>query len=136
MIGFDNWFAVENIFGHEFCFSNAEIVNVLAKGLSGELVIELQVHDTVKKPPEKWKKWDLVYIKICFFGVKEISMNVNHEHIFIKEFLVREAETECEYELDLQCGENYIKCNYAIARIQNIKPLVFDSDLQYYAVPE
>ena len=78
MKGFDNWFVVENIFGCEFCFSNAEIMNVVANGLRGELVLELQVNDLVKTHPKKWKKWDLVYIKICFFGVKEISMFVNH----------------------------------------------------------
>ena len=37
MKGFDNWFVVENIFGCEFCFSNAEIMNVVANGLRGEL---------------------------------------------------------------------------------------------------
>lgn len=136
MIGFDNWFAVEKIFGHEFCFSNAEIMNVIANGLRGELVLEVQVNDFVKTPPKKWKKWDLVYIKICFFGIKEISMFVNHEHICIKEFLVKKTKNDFEYELELQCGENYIKCNYAIARIQNIKPLVWDNNFQYYVVTE
>ena len=82
------------------------------------------------------EKWDLVYIKICFFGVKEISMFVNHEHICIKEFLVEKLEKDFEYELKVLCNQNYINCNYAIARIQNIKPLVWDDNFQYYIVPE
>ena len=136
MTGFDNWFVVERIFGREFCFSNAEIMNVVANGLCGELVLELQVSDLVKEHPKKWKNWDLVYLKICFFGVKEISMFVNHEHIHIKEFLVEKLEKDFEYELKVSCNENYIHCTYAIARIQNIKPLVWDNDFQYYIVPE
>ena len=48
MKGFDNWFVVENIFGCEFCFSNAEIMNVVANGLRGELVLELQVNDWLR----------------------------------------------------------------------------------------
>lgn len=136
MIGFDNWFTVESVFGHEFCFSNAEIMNVIANGLRGELVLEVQVNDFVKSPPKKWRKWDLVYIKICFFGIKEIAMFVNHEHIYIKEFLVKKTKKDFEYELEVLCGENYIKCNYAIARIQNIKPLVWENNFHYYVVPE
>lgn len=136
MIGFDNWFVVENIFGHKFCFSNAEIMNVVANGLRGELVLELQVSDLVEKHPKKWKRWDLVYVKICFFGVKEISMFVNHEHIRIKKFLVEKLEKDYEYKLNVLCNENYINCNYAIARIQNVKPLVWDDDFEYYIVPE
>lgn len=53
MIGFDNWFTLENVFGHEFCFSNAEIINAVANGLRGELVLEVQVSDLVKTPPQK-----------------------------------------------------------------------------------
>lgn len=136
MIGFDNWFVIEDIFGHDFCFSNAEIMNVVANGLRGELVLELQVNDLVKKQPPKWKKCDLVYVKICFFGVKEISMFVNHEHIHIKKFLVEKLEKDFEYELQVLCGENYVNCNYSVARIQNIKPLVWDESLQYYVVSE
>ncbi len=136
MIGFDNWFTIENIFGHGFCFSNAEIMNVVADGLRGELVIEMQVSDLVKTPPQKWKRWDMVYIKICFFGMREISMFVNHEHIRIKEFIVKKLGKDFEYELELFCGENYINCSYTIARIQNIKPLVWDDNLQYYVVQE
>lgn len=136
MIGFDNWFTIENIFGPEFCFSNAEIMNVVADGLRGELVLELQVNDRVKKHPEKWKKWDLVYIKICFFGLREISMFVNHEHIRINKFFVEKLDKSFEYGLQVLCGENYINCRYAIARIQNIKPLVWNDSLQYYVVPE
>lgn len=135
MIGFDNWFVVEHIFGSEFCFSDAEIMNVIADGLGGELVLELQVSDFVRTPPKKWKKWELVYLKICFFGVKEISMFVNHEHIHIKEFFVEKLEKDFEYKLNVLCHENYIHCTYAIARIQNIKPLVWDDNLQYYMVP-
>ena len=73
---------------------------------------------------------------ICFFGVKEISMFVNHEHICIKEFLVEKLEKDFEYELKVLCNQNYINCTYAIARIQNIKPLVWDDNFQYYIVPE
>ncbi len=136
MIGFDNWFIVENVFGHEFCFSDAEIINVVANGLRGELVLEVQVSDLVKTAPKKWKKWDLVYIKVCFFGIKEVSMNVNHENIRIKECLVKKMEKDFEYELVMKCGEKYINCTYTIARIQNIKPLVWDNDFHCYVVPE
>ena len=105
MFGFGDK-CVRSIFGCEFCFSNAEIMNVVANGLRGELVLELQVNDLVKTHPKKWKKWDLVYIKICFFGVKEISMFVNHEHICIKEFLVEKLEKDFEYKpgTDLRKG--------------------------------
>lgn len=100
------------------------------------MVLELQVNDRVKKHPEKWKKWDLVYIKICFFGLREISMFVNHEHIRINKFFVEKLDKSFEYGLQVLCGENYINCRYAIARIQNIKPLVWNDSLQYYVVPE
>ena len=134
MIGFDNWFVVDKIFGNEFCFSNAEIMNVVADGLRGELVLELQVDDIVKKHPEGWGRWDLVYIKICFFGMKEVSMFVNREHIRIKDFLVEKSERDFEYKLQVLSDENYINCSYSIARIQNVKPLVWDNNLQYYTV--
>ena len=136
MTGFDNWLVVEKIFGTDFCFSNAEIVNVIANGLAGTLTLELQVKDLVKVPPKKWKKWDLVYIKIVFMGVRECAMFVNHKHICIGEFRVRKTEKDFEHKLDVQCGEHYIKCNYSIARIQNVKPLVWDENFQYYVVPD
>ena len=45
-------------------------------------------------------------------------------------------EKDFQYELEVLCGENYINCNYASARIQNIKPLVWDDNFHYYVVPE
>ena len=63
-------------------------------------------------------------------------MFANHDHIHIKEFLVKKKEKDFQYELEVLCGENYINCNYAIARIQNIKPLVWDDNFHYYVVPE
>ena len=55
MTGFDNWLVVENIFGTDFSFFNAEIVNVIANGLAGTMTLELVVKDLVKVPPKKWK---------------------------------------------------------------------------------
>ena len=63
-------------------------------------------------------------------------MFANHDHIHIKDFFVKKGLNDFQYRLEILCGENYINCNYAIARIQNIKPLVWDEILNHYVVKE
>lgn len=33
MLGFDNWFVIQNMYGEDFSFLNAEIYNLKADGL-------------------------------------------------------------------------------------------------------
>lgn len=48
------------------------------------------------------------------------------DNICINEFRVEKLENDFEHKVQVLCGVNYIDCNYAIARIQNIKTIILE----------
>lgn len=130
MIGFDNWFVIQNIYGEEFSFQNAEILNLKADGLCRTLNLEIEVDNTVKHPPKRWKRWDKTYITIEFFCTNNISFTINQEHLSISNFSIDKSEDS--YIMKIFCGDNIIICQYMVARIQNITPLVWNEKTECY----
>lgn len=135
MEGFDNWFVIQKIYGEDFTFLNAEIMNAKADGLCGTLELELQVSDIVKCPPKRWKKWDKTYITIEFFCVKSITMSIiNGEHLVISSFSTKRINNNYNYILEIACGDDVIICHYDVARIQKITPLIWNEEFRSYEV--
>lgn len=130
MLGFDNWFVIQNMYGEDFSFLNAEIYNLKADGLCGTLELEVEAGETVKCPPKRWKKWDKTYITIEFFCVNNINMKIDDEHLVISDFSIDKIDDR--YIMKISCGDNIIICQYMVARIQNITPLVWNEKTECY----
>ena len=134
MKGIDNWFAIENIFGDNITFSNATIKNAKYDLLSGTITIDIILDCEVKNPPAKWGKWDKVYIKVDFFCVSEAQFTLKKTLFKIVDFTICE-ESEYMYRLNMQSEVNdKLNFLFGLGRIQNIKPLVYNSKYDRYEV--
>ena len=123
MIGIDNWFVLNNIFGDDFSLSNSILDVVNFSAIGGRLSLDIIVNCKVENPPRKWEKWDRVYVKLDFFGVKEALFIVNYMKFEISSFMIEEVE-ENQYRLDIQSvKKDKINCLFGGASVQNVKPL-------------
>lgn len=133
MKGIENWFALEKIFGEDITLTDSMIENSILDAIAGKMSLDIIVGHKVKNPPAKWKKWEKVYLKIDFFCVKEAQTFVNNGPFEMEIFEIREKGNR--YELNVQGKKNdRISCIFAAGRIQNIKPLVFNSKTNRYEV--
>lgn len=135
MKGIDNWFALEKIFGEDITLSDSMIENSTLDAIGGRMSLDIIVSREVKNPPVKWETWEKVYLKIDFFCVKEAHSYVNNGPFEIGVFEISEKGNRYEYELNIQGKKNdRISCVFAGGRIQNIKPLVYNSKFNRYEV--
>lgn len=131
--GIENWFALEKIFGEDITLSDSVIENSILDAIAGRMSLDIVVSHAVKNPPIKWKEWEKVYLKINFFCIKEAQSFVNNGPFEIGVFAISEKGNR--YELNIQGKKNdRIECMFAVGRIQNIKPLVYNPQTNRYEV--
>lgn len=134
MKGIINWFVLSKMFGEDFQLIGALIDNINDKPLERNLTIDLIIGNKVIIPPNKWEKWDKVYVKIDFSFVKELSWIITDKNFIIDSISCEGKETFCMNIKDKSC--NVLKFNFEAAHIQNIKPLIFNRNFGYYEVSE
>lgn len=57
-------------------------------------------------------------------------MKIDDEHLVISDFSIDKIDDR--YIMKIACGDNIIICQYMVARIQNITPLVWDAKTECY----
>ncbi|MDE6777710.1 MAG: hypothetical protein K2J25_07170, partial [Oscillospiraceae bacterium] len=133
MHGIVNWFVLSNIFGNDFQFTNALIEYVRSEPLSGDISMEFVISNKVINPPAKWKQWDKVYVKIDFSFVRKLYYRIKNKQFMIQTFAIRTQEQAFCMEIrDRNC--NIIEFEFEAARIQNVKPLIYNEEYGRYEV--
>lgn len=133
MDGIVNWFAVSNIFGNDFQFTDAMIEYVRSEPLTGNISIEFITSDKVIHPPSKWKKWDKVYVKIDFSFVRSLCYRIENRQFMIQTFSIRKQQEIFHIEIS-DGNHNSIEFEFEAALVQNIKPLVYHEKYGRYEV--
>lgn len=142
MKGFQNWRALESIFGSDFDFQGQEIENILVYSLGNEIRIVWVVGCPVLNSPKKWKVYDKVCITIDYFFVEEIHTNmrskVDYEHrrFIVRSFSMNEnQDNSFHVTMESELGDT-IAFEFKAAYIQWFKPMVFDAQYNDYIVAE
>lgn len=131
----ENWFVLTNIYGDDFEFENSEVEYSRSEIMASRMSLDIIVSKEVKYPPNKWKKWEKVYVKIDFFGVKEIFSKVDRVPFIISKISVTYEQNL--YEINIQSKNNdFIKCKFMLSRIQNVKPLVYNEKNKKFEICE
>ena len=133
--GIENGFILTNIFGDDFNSVNSEVEYSRSEIMAGRMSLDIIVNQNVKYPPNKWKEWEKVYVKIDFWGIKEISSKVYRLPFIISKISV--VYKQNLYEISIQSKNNdFIKCKFILSRIQNVKPLAYNEKNKKFEICE
>lgn len=134
MNGIENWFVLTDIFGDDFSFVNSQIECINSQPFAGNVWFDIIVGNEVKKPPKKWNKWEKVHLCINFFTANETYFNIiNSNKFIIKHCDVTNKEDRYNVTIEGVNGD-VVKLDFWSARIQNIKPLVYNTKYNRYEV--
>lgn len=113
--------AITGIFGRMLTFNGSELLNVQIKRDGPTLFIELSTKEMVKNKPKRWNVWDIVYVEMSFFGVRELEINSFGTMNEIKQFEMEDIGEEGS--IKIQCSNKMsITCLFDWARIEQINP--------------
>lgn len=132
MKGIINWYVLSNIFGDDFQLTGALIDNIIDEPLGGNLHIEFIIDNKVTTPPNRWKHWDKVYLKIDFSFVKNLRRKIVNRRFIVKSISVQENQP-LYMEIKDENG-NVLEFDFEAALIQNIKPLTYNEKFGRYEV--
>ncbi|WP_242213114.1 immunity 50 family protein [Bacillus cereus group sp. BfR-BA-01383] len=113
--------ALINIFGKVPEFEGAELLDVRLKRDGPTLVIQLMTKETVEHKPKRWNKWDVIYVEISFFTIRNLIIeNLGTENI-IDYF---EISTTSEGSLlKIKCkNQMIVESLFDWARIEGVTP--------------
>lgn len=135
MDGVENWFVLTNIFGKNFSFVQSQIDLVSSDLLSGRMDIDFIVDYPVKYPPAKWENWDKVYIRIYFGFVEELHSRIadRAKDFIIRSISVKKTDHAFMLKIESENGDR-ITSVFGMARVQNVKPLVYQEKYHRYCV--
>ncbi len=133
MNGIVNWCVLTNIFGNDFNFMEASIEYIRSEPLNGSIYIDFVVNSKVINPPKRWKHWDKVYVKIDFAFVKKLYLQIESKKFNIQKFSIQQCQQEFGVEIR-DSSFNVIEFNFGAARIQNVKPLIYNEKYKRYEV--
>lgn len=66
--------ALISIFGRIPKFEEAELLDVRLKRDGPTLIIQLMTKETVEHKPKRWNKWDVIYVEISFFTIRNLTI--------------------------------------------------------------
>lgn len=133
MRGIENWFVLSEIFGDDFQFMGAEIEQIIDEPLGGTLSIGFIIDDPVLNPPKKWEHWDKVYVRLYFAFIRRLRWQMEGRKPFlVQSMTVRQEDALC-MELRDASG-NLLEFEFEAARIQNVKPMVYNEEFGRYEV--
>ena len=113
--------AITGIFGSMPNFKDTELLNVQLKRDGPTLFIQLSTKEIVKNKPKRWSEWDIVYIEMSFFDVKNLEVNSFGTINEIEQFDIKEIGEEGS--VKIKCSNSTsINCLFDWARIEQISP--------------
>ncbi|GAA0127525.1 immunity 50 family protein [Clostridium frigidicarnis] len=121
--GIDNAVVIKNIFGDKNVFEKAELINVNWQMIDSRIELSILVHDEPTKVPKKWGVFESVYVRLEFYGLNYLRIDVKEDKPRIEKFTMQSNSDKYCCEISMS-DEQEIQCTFEVARIQNIKPFV------------
>jgi hypothetical protein len=113
--------ALTNIFGIMPDFIGSELMDIRIKSFKRTLVIQLMTNQPVQNKPQRWEKWDVIYIEISLFDIRNLIINGDISTNSIIQFNLEQSEKDGL--LDIKCNNQMnIKCSFDWARVEQITP--------------
>ncbi|PGS05516.1 MULTISPECIES: immunity 50 family protein [Bacillus] len=113
--------ALISIFGMIPEFEQSELLDVHLKRDSPTLVIRLMTKEPVENKPQRWNKWDVIYIEISFFCIQDLIIKDIGTDNVIHQFEINAIEEEGV--LKIKCrNQMQVECLFSWARIEKIIP--------------
>lgn len=81
--------AFTSIFGGMPSFNDSELLDVQLRRDGPTLFIRLLTKEIVKTKPKRWDKWDVVYIEMSFFAIRNLTINGLGTNNQINEFEIK-----------------------------------------------
>ncbi|UAC48797.1 immunity 50 family protein [Bacillus aquiflavi] len=100
--------ALTNIFGKIPTFEKAELLDIQLNRDGPILSMRLMTKDQVKIKPKRWNKWDVVYIELFFFSIRNLEISRFGTNNLINEFIVIDKcgdgllEIKCDNQLQIK----------------------------------
>lgn len=113
--------ALISIFGKVPKFEEAELLEVRLKRDGPTLVIQLMTKETVEHKPKRWNKWDVIYVEISFFTIRNLTIESLGTENIIDYF---EISTTSEGSLlKIKCkNQMIVESLFDWARIEGVTP--------------
>lgn len=121
--GIDNAVVIKNIFGDKNVFEKAELINVNWQMIDSRIELSILVHDEPTKVPKKWGVFESVYVRLEFYGLNYLRIDVKEDKPRIEKFTMQSNSDKYCCVISMS-DEQEIQCTFEVARIQNIKPFV------------
>lgn len=113
--------ALISIFGCVPDFIGSELMDIRIKSFTRTIIIQLMTTQSVQNKPEKWDKWDVIYVEISLFDIRNLVINGDIMTNSINKFDIK--ETGKEGYLDIECNsELSINAKFDWARVEKITP--------------
>lgn len=113
--------ALTSIFGCVPDFIGSELMDIRIRSFKRTIVIQLMTTQPVQNKPKRWGKWDVVYIEISLFDIRNLALNGDISSNSIIQFDLKESGKEGL--LQIRCNNQMnIKCSFDWARVEQITP--------------
>ena len=140
MLGIENWFVLEQIFGETFDLQGELLDNMTVHPLGGSVFLEWIVSKPVLHAPKRWHTYEKVYISLDLFGVSDTEIHtVSADHMVYIPFVMRSVHTGPVAEhlfrlvMESENGDSFCFV-YQSARIRNVRPVKLDPLTKEYEV--
>ncbi|HDR3492952.1 TPA: immunity 50 family protein [Bacillus wiedmannii] len=113
--------ALISIFGKVPKFEDAELLEVCLKRDGPTLVTQLMTKENVEHKPKRWNNWDVIYVEISFFTIRNLTIESLGTENIIEHF---EISTTSEGSLlKIKCkNQMIVETLFDWARTEGVTP--------------
>ncbi|ENQ3105774.1 immunity 50 family protein [Bacillus cereus] len=113
--------ALISVFGKIPKFEESELLDVCLKRDGPTLVIQLMTKEHVENKPKRWNKWDVIYIEIAFFTIRNLTIEGLGAENIIDHFEIHTTEEGSL--LKIKCkNQMIVECLFEWARVEGVTP--------------
>ena len=110
-----------SIFGNVPSLNDSELLDVQLRRDGPTLFIRLLTKEVIQTKPKSWDKWDVVYVEMSFFAIRDLTINGLGTNNQINQFEIKDVGEDGV--LEIKCNNQmYIKCSFDWARVEQITP--------------
>ena len=108
-----------SIFGNIPSLNDSELLDVQLRRDGPTLFIRLLTREVIQTKPKRWDKWDVVYVEMSFFGIRDLTIDGLGTTNQINQFEIKDMGEDGE--LEIKCNNQmHIKCSFDWARVEQI----------------
>ena len=113
--------ALLSIFGKVPEFSGSELLDVQLRRDGPTLFLRIMTKEPVAIKPKRWDKWDVIYVELSFFGLRNMIINGLGTENKINKFEITDGEEDGALQIVCQ-NQMEISCSFDWARVEQINP--------------